>query len=155
MDGGSGLASTSNSFTWTPTIADTYSVQVQARNAIDTGVSDRDTAATYSIRAPLSVTLAPSVSSPRASNTTIRWTATASGQSSPRYQWVLFDGSTWSNLTNWVTSNTFDWTPTVPNANYRMGVRVRSDWNSGAAEDTEILPFVNPWSGRIVETGFM
>jgi hypothetical protein len=32
--------------------------------------------------------------------------------------------------------------PTVPNANYRVGVRVRSDWNIGAAEDTEILPFV-------------
>jgi len=134
--------STSPTFAWTPSPADTYVVQVQVRNALSTGASERDDALTYSIRAPLTATLAPSVASPRVSGTTIRWTATASGSSTPRYQWFLFDGTTWINLTGWVAGNTYDWTPTVPSAAYRFGVRVRSDWNTGPAEATPIQPFV-------------
>ena len=45
-------------------------------------------------------------------------------------------------MTTWSQTNTFDWIPTVPNANYKVGVRVRSRWNKGAAEITAVQPFV-------------
>jgi len=134
--------STTNTFAWTPSVTGAYSVQVQVRNAMSTGASEQDASVTFSIRAPLSVTLTSNLSSPRPSGTTIHWSAVATGQSTPRFQWFLFDGTTWINLTSWVTTSTYDWTPVAPNANYRFGVRVRSDWSTGAAEDTEILPFV-------------
>jgi hypothetical protein len=134
--------STSSTFVWTPSLTGMHTLRVQVRNALSTGAAERSADQTYSIRAPLSVTLSSNLSSPRPSGTTIHWSAVATGGSTPRYQWVLFDGTAWINLTSWVTTSTYDWTPAVPNANYRLGVRVRSDWNTGAAEDTEILPFV-------------
>ena len=54
----------------------------------------------------------------------------------------MWDGSVWTNMTTWSYSNTFDWIPAVPNANYKVGVRVRSKWNTGAAELTAVQPFV-------------
>jgi hypothetical protein len=70
----------------------------------------------------------------------------ATGGAAPyQFQWVLFDGTTWLNVTPWITgnpSNTFDWTPTVPFAGYRLAVRVRCYGNTGLAEATVILPFV-------------
>lgn len=46
-------------------------------------------------------------------------------------------------MTTWSTSNTSDWTPTVPSAQYQVGVRVRGKWNTaGTAEFVAIQPFV-------------
>jgi subtilisin family serine protease len=135
--------STSSTFTWTPTVTGMFTLRVLVRNALSSGAFERAVDQTYSIRAPLSITtLTPNLASPRPGGTTINWSAVATGGSTPRYQWFLFDGTTWINLTGWVATSTYAWTPVAPNANYRFGVRVRSDWSTGAAEDTEILPFV-------------
>jgi len=135
--------SSANVVTWTPASpSNPYQVQVQVRGSWNTGASEREASLNYQIFNPLTVTLTSNLSSPRPASTTIRWTAHPSGQSQARYQWVLFDGTAWLNLTGWTATNTFDWTPAVPNASYRVGVRVRSDWSTGPAEDTEILPFV-------------
>jgi subtilisin family serine protease len=140
--------STSNAFAWTPGMTSTYHVKVQVRSVWNSGTFEREAELqNYQIRVPLTATLTPNLSSPRAAGTTIRWTANASGGGMPyQYQWVLFDGTTWLNLTAWTTSHssimTFDWTPMSPGANYRVGVRVRSDGNTGAAETTVIQPFV-------------
>jgi len=134
--------SSSNAFAWTPTSAGTYTIQAQVRNALSTAAAEREQNLNYQILNPLTATLASNLSSPRPSGATIRWTATVTGPSQPRYQWFLFDGTSWVNLTGWTTENWFYWTPAVPNANYRVGVRVRSDWNTGPAESTVILPFV-------------
>jgi hypothetical protein len=135
--------STNNAFAWTDGVGN-YQIKVQVRSSWNTGAFEREATLTYGMRTPLTATLTPSVSSPRAANTTIRWTANATGGTATpyQYQWVLFDGTTWINLTNWVTTNTYDWAPVTPSASYRVGVRVRSDGNTGAAETTVIQPFV-------------
>jgi hypothetical protein len=135
--------STSDVFNWTPTAANSsYQVQVQTRSAWSTGASERDATLPYAAKQGVtSVTLTPSLSSPRARGTTIRWTAVATGGQAPyQYQWVVYDGVTWANVTSWISSNTFDWTPTVPFA-YRIAVRVRSSWNTGPADMTVIQNF--------------
>jgi subtilisin family serine protease len=136
--------STSNVLTWTPAAASgSYGLQVQVRSAWNSGAAEREASVQpYPVYQGLTgVTLTPDLSSPRPGGTTIRWTAVASGTPAARYQWVLFDGTTWTNVTSWVTTNTFDWTPTGPNANFRIGVRVRSSWNTGPAEFTVIQPY--------------
>jgi hypothetical protein len=139
--------STSNVFAWTPDMVSfAYQMKVEVRSAAITGPAEREATQNYEIRNPTILTLTPNLSSPRPAGATIRWTATASGGAAPyQFQWVVFDGTTWTNVTTWITSNpsnTYDWTPTVPFAGYRVAVRVRSYGNTGLPEATVILPFV-------------
>jgi hypothetical protein len=119
---------------------------VQVRSAWNTGVGEFSIAKPFAIGAMPSVTaatLTPNLSSPRPIGTTIRWQASAVGGQQPyQYQWVVFDGNTWANVTGWTTSSTFDWTPSATNDSYRVAVRVRSAWNTGAAEFTAFHNYV-------------
>lgn len=73
---------------------------------------------------------------PQASGTTIHFTATAIGGTAPyQYKWWVDDGTVWMPQGNWSSSATFAWTPTSANANYRIGVWVRSTGNT--VEDVE------------------
>jgi hypothetical protein len=137
----------SNTWAWTPAVANPdYRVVVQVRSAWNPGAGEFSTAKSFGIGAMPSVTsatLTPNLSSPRPTGTTIRWQASASGGQGPyQYQWVVFDGTTWVNVTNWTTSSTFDWTPSVPGDSYRVAVRVRSAWNTGAGEFTAFNSYV-------------
>jgi hypothetical protein len=72
------------------------------------------------------VGLVPSRTSPQLPGTTISWTATPSGGITPyQYKWFVYNGTSWSN-SGWVSSNTFNWTPTVASQYYRVAVWVRS-----------------------------
>jgi hypothetical protein len=139
--------STSNVFVWTPTVSsDVYQIKVEARSAWNTGSNESfesEATVPYAIKPVVSVAVIdPSVTSPQPGGTTIRRNATGYGGVKPyRYLWVVWNGSAWINATAWSTSNTFDWTPATPNANFKVAVRVRSAWNTGAAEITAIQPF--------------
>ena len=67
---------------------------------------------------------------PQPPNTTITFTAAGTG-GTPPYQarWWLWDGATWTMVRDW-GALTFAWMPLTPNANYRVGVWLRSAGNS-------------------------
>ena len=139
--------STSNVFAWTPMNGGFYQLKVQVRSAWNVDGFEREAVLpNYQIRSPTSLTLTSAAPSPQPLGRTIQWEARVYGGWPPyQFQWVLFDGTTWINLTPWTTINllptTFDWTPTATGA-YRLGVRVRSDGNTGLAEATVIVPYV-------------
>jgi hypothetical protein len=55
----------------------------------------------------------------------IVFSAATSGTAIPHFRWLVFDGATWSVAQDWSPHSTFQWTPTVANPNYQIGVRVR------------------------------
>jgi hypothetical protein len=136
--------STNSVYAWTPTVAYAYQVKVQARSSWNTWGAERETTMPYYIGAVVTAaTITPNLSSPRPRNTTIRWTASASGGEAPyEYRWTVWNGSVWTLMGGWSTSNIFDWTPTSANANYKVGVAVRSAWNEGQGELTVSKAFV-------------
>jgi hypothetical protein len=141
--------STSGTLSWTPAVANSANqVRVEARSAWNTGAAERSAAVTYPVMASVTgATITPNLASPRATGTTIRWQASVSGGQAPyQYQFAVFDGTAWVNLTGYTSSSSYDWTPTRPGTNYKMAVRVRSAWNNGAEEFTA-------FSGTYVVTG--
>ncbi len=88
-------------------------------------------------------------SAPQPPGTTITFTGTAAGGTAPyQYEWLVYDGTDWSVVQNWSTSDTYVWIPGTPNTGYQVGVRIRSADNStDSAEVIDILPFA------IQETG--
>jgi subtilisin family serine protease len=137
--------STSNVFTWTPTVANSSNrVRVEVRSAWNTGLAERSTIIDYAIMATITgATLTPNLPLPQREGTTIRWQASATGGQPPyQYRWVVFDGTTWTNVTQWSTISTFDWTPMSPSDNYKVAVHVRSAWNTGTPEFTAFRDYV-------------
>ena len=142
---------TSNSFVWTPTIADpNYRVGVWVRtagNSVDAEEASASmafpiTALPTAARAT-AVAVSANRTSPQAPGTTITWAATPSGGVAPyQYKWLIFDGARWTATGTWTSSNTFAWTPSLADPNYRVGVWVRSSGNTVDAEEVSAsLPF--------------
>lgn len=131
-------------FVDTPTVANpSFRVEVSARTASSTSATGE---ASASIDFPITagtgtrvtaVSLAADKSSPQSPGTSVVWRAMADGGAAPQYKFQLFDGATWTTLRDWSTANSYQWTPTVAGANYRVSVWARS---SGS---TEIYEAVN------------
>ena len=154
---------TANTFNWTPSAANgAYRLGVWVRgagNTVDAGE------ATMSIDFPVSapttstptppppttttaaklsaVALSANRPAPQPANTTITFTATPNGGATPQqYKWLLHNGAAWQVISDWTTSNTFNWTPSAANAAYRFGVWVRSAGNTvDAGEATASIDF--------------
>jgi N-acetylmuramoyl-L-alanine amidase len=124
--------STSNSWTWTPSQAGQYAIQVWVRNAGSTANYDAWKGSGYFdiTGSALDVTvLAASPALPQPVNTTITWTATASGGAAPlQYQYWLYDGASgaWTMTRDYTTSRTWAWTPTHT-GQYAIQVWVRNN----------------------------
>lgn len=133
--------STSNTFSWTPTIANSsYQLSVWVRSAGNTAdapeASNAKAFAIEAAAAPVAskvsaVALTANKTAPQAPSTTITFTAAPSGGAAPyQYKWWIFDGSAWIVSGSWTSSNTFAWTPTTANSNYKVSAWVRSAGNS-------------------------
>ena len=115
-----------NTFSWTPSAPNNnYQITAWARNAGQTGDEPRGSA---SIDYPISGgsnsqveidSMTANPAPPQMVGTTINFTANATGGSgSYEYRWWLSDdgGSDWTLFRDWQAGNTFDWTPSTPNA---------------------------------------
>lgn len=124
--------STTNTFTWTPTTAGSYQVEVWARNSTNTvdapQNANSDLIRAFTIQAPLQLSnFLSSVPAPQPTGRSITFDASANGGTAPyQFKFRVFDGTTWTTLQNWSTSNRATWAPTTANANYRIEVWARS-----------------------------
>ncbi len=83
--------------------------------------------------ASATVSLAASPGGAQAVGTPITATATATGVTSPRYRFWLWDGRTWRMLRDW-GSNTVTWTPPAAGS-YYLGVWVKPSSVAGDVSD--------------------
>ena len=120
-------------FTWTPSDTGTYAVQAWARQVGSTAKYDVYASSGFFnvSRSPIVVkSITPDTKLPTATGTTITWTARAQGGTAGPLQysfWRLRDGSGWTEVQPYSTSNTYTWTPTWGDeGKYALQVWVRS-----------------------------
>ena len=90
--------------------------------------------------ATTAVTLSANRVAPQAPFTAITWTATPAGGVAPhQYKWRVFDGATWTVAANWSPTNSFIWTPSTANANYRVEVWLRSAGSTADAPEASTV----------------
>jgi len=123
--------SATNTWTWTPTAAGFYGIQVDIRNVGNTSQRQNQANLSYTIRWPApTVTLAANRTSPQPVNTPITFTATgAGGSGSYQYRFWVKTGATWAVVQNYSATNTFTWTPSATGF-YGIQVDIR---NAGSA----------------------
>jgi len=135
---------TGNSFTWTPATTNlAYRVQARARSNWNSGSMEAAGTVDFPV-APRVTSVAMSIdkTAPQLPNTTITFTATANGGLAPvQYGWFLWNGSTWSTLANYSTSNRYVWTPTTGNTRYQVQARARSAGNVATVESVGTVTF--------------
>ena len=140
--------STSNTFAWTPATAnDAYQVRASARSAWNTGLYEAFDTEAFAIKpVATSVSLSADKVAPQGANSSVTFTATATGGQAPlRSRWFVWDGAVWTAMTAWSGSNSFTWTPTVGNASYQVRGAARSAWNTGGSETFATMNFaINP-----------
>ena len=129
---------TGNTYTWTPTAAGNYSIQVWLRNsgtATDVAEAFNGLAATIvpAGTSPLSLTnFTANKAGSQPVGTAITFTVTGTGGVAPyQFKWWIWNGSTWSLGRDWATGSTFTWTPTATGT-YSIQVWAR---NNGAPAD--------------------
>jgi len=137
-----GMAS---NWTWTPSIAGSdYQIKVAVRSAGDTNPAGEMTQIVPFVINPTvsSANLVSNLSAPQTVGTIILWSASGTGGVTPyQYKWWLYDGSTWTAMTDWTTSATESWTPTLAKT-YTVRVWIRSAGSSvDAAEASSSVPF--------------
>jgi len=116
----------SNTMTWTPNTAGIYQVTVNAYDLYDANPNNVvSITKTFTVNNGVSkVVLNANPASPRPVNTPIQLSATATGGAKLVYQFLADN----TPLTNFVTSNAFQWTPNVAKT-YNLSVVVK-DLNS-------------------------
>jgi hypothetical protein len=121
--------STSNNFTWTPTLKGNYKIGVWAKssgNSVDAPEGNAFRSIDFSVSGLAITNLVADKVSPQPGGSAINFTATTAGGLNPiQFKWWLFNGVFWTVVKDWSTSNVFIWTPTLK-GNYKIGVWARS-----------------------------
>lgn len=133
--------STNNTYTWYPNQG-THAVQVWVRGSGSTAtLEDWRSSGLFSVAASAAriSSLTANRTFPAPPNSTIVWTATATGGSGPlEYKYWLFSSSTglWSVLRDWGTGNQATWTPGIGDTGqHSLQVWVRTQGSGIAFED--------------------
>jgi hypothetical protein len=126
-----------DSFTWTPTTAGGYYIQVWVRSSGTTAnAPEAYRYLAYVITPPLPLSVALTADPPAPTqpvNTTITFTATASGGTAPyQYKWWFYNGASWTVAQDWAAGNAVTRTFTAAGT-YQFQVWVR---NNGTTTDT-------------------
>jgi len=129
--------SSESTFSWTPIAPNpNYAITAWVRNANNRNdAPDAQRTVPFAITPPdpTRVTLVADRQSPQPPGTRITFTATASGGTGPYdFQWSVFNGSSWSVQQDWSRNGQFSWTPSSPNSNYQVMVRVRGGQSLGS-----------------------
>jgi hypothetical protein len=106
--------------------------------------------------AGLSLTsLTANLVAPQDAGVSVGFAASVSGGVKPyEFQWLVFDGTIWTVAEDWSLNSNFVWTPARANANYRVGVTVRSSATEADPADSSTaggsipFPIMNPPPGR-------
>ncbi|MFN7979545.1 MAG: S8 family serine peptidase [Vicinamibacterales bacterium] len=133
-----------NTFTWTPATANAgYQMRALAKGSWNGGIYENYTTVNYPVLATVSsVGLTADKVAPQPPNTTVTFTASASGGVGPYlYRFFVFDGATWTPVTNWTSTATYAWTPSIANANYQVRAAAKGSWNGGVYEAFNTLTF--------------
>jgi hypothetical protein len=125
--------STSATYTWTPTVAASYTVIVWARSAgVTVDAAEALAQVGYVINTPpvapvTGATLSSNVASPQAAGTAITFTANGSGGVAPRqFKFLVQPSGGAAQVTqNWSTATTYSWTPATAGT-YTVTVWARS-----------------------------
>ena len=145
--------SDTNTFAWTPAVVkSTYQVAVRARSAWNSGAAEKTATRPFVVEPVMSsVTLKPGVKAPQGTGASVTWTATGKGGVAPyQYQWLVYNGSTWSAPTGWSSSPTFTWTPSTASNATQVMARARSAWNDGTFEVSASAAYaVKPYASSV------
>ena len=134
--------STTNTVTWTPTMAGTYWVQVWVRAVGATSAyDDWRNSATVSVSAPASTpaklaTVTTSLTSATTQTPVVFGATSTGGTGTYEYRFALYDSgrATWTVLQNYAAPASVTWTPAVAGT-YWMQVWVRSVGSTAAWDD--------------------
>jgi hypothetical protein len=140
--------STANAYSWIPSTSHpdgrvtvwvrsegNMADEPEATAAMDFAISGSPVASQSALAS--AVVLSANKASPQARGTSITWTAVAAGGVTPyQYKFLVWDGSARIVVRGWSTSNTFTWTPSMPNKYYKMTVWARSNGNAADAPET-------------------
>ncbi|MGE3956608.1 MAG: G8 domain-containing protein [Vicinamibacterales bacterium] len=131
--------STSATWTWTPTRAGNYGVQVWLRNYGSKTTRDayRDVPS-FLVDRPAQAeltALTPSLASPVPAGTPITWTAVSAGGTRPhKYAFAVHDGTSWRMLSDMMPSDSMNWLPTAPGT-YTMKAWLKDGASTSSFDD--------------------
>ena len=110
-----------------------------------------------SVPVPQSTTVAltPDKTAPQEAGTSIRWSATATGNQGPyEYKWASYANGGWSVAQEWSASQTFDWHPAAaaPDARVAVWVRTAPSGSSGTTITADALAAVAEYPFAIADS---
>lgn len=128
--------SSNNQYTWTPTVGGDYKLVLYTKVQGSTNEFDATEEVNYKITVdPVEAeSISVDKASPQKINETIRLMVEATGGIEKLYQFHVYDGKVWTDLTEYTPSNTFDWTPTKP-GDYKFSVHVKDKESSNQYDD--------------------
>ena len=127
--------SSANYYSWTPSKAAAYRIWVDVKDKISTKSVDLSKEISYTICRPAAFSsITTDKQGPQKPGTPIKITANTSGGTSSLYRFWIYDGSAWTVVQDYSSSNYYNWTPSKA-AVYKIWVDVK-DVTSVKAVDT-------------------
>lgn len=143
--------SAANTWSWTPTVATSYSVRVYARNLGSAAIFEKLVYLAYSVLVDpptTGVTLTPDKSAPQPAMTTVTFTALASGGTGTyAYRFFVAQGAGAyvpmenGGTTGYSSLNQFSWTPNKP-ANYKIRVNARNTTSLANFQSSKTITYL-------------